>query len=178
MLKELKGSASTYRINDRRRRRRSANLVIGILIVFIAVAVVGGLIYIWYIGKTAPVQEAAKITTTTTSPITTDPVVDEDAPVGVAIQTITSPVTRGKNASVAIRTRPEAACSIRVYYSDDKTKESEDGGLIPKTADEYGVAEWTWTVESSRPAGKWPVYITCAYNTHWGVARATLEVTQ
>lgn len=62
------------------------------------------------------------------------------------------------NASLAIRTCPEAACSITVTYANEISK---DAGLLPKPADEFGVVQWTWTVESSRPVGKWPVDVTC-----------------
>jgi hypothetical protein len=96
-----------------------------------------------------------------------------EGPVGVSVQVLTSPVKPGGNASMTIRTRPEAACSIRVTYKDQL---STDGGLIPKTADEFGLVQWTWTVESSRPVGTWPVDVTCALGEESGYVRGDLEV--
>lgn len=178
MLKQLKGVGSTYRANERRRRRRFVRLIIGVCVILIVIGTLIGLVYVWWMGKTRPVQQAAAPTTTTAKVTSTPVSVDENAPVGVAVQAITSPVTRGGNSSISIRTRPKAACSIRVTYSltPDQAKESKDGGLIPKTADEYGTVSWTWTVESSRPAGSWPVEVTCAYKDKWGYGKGAMEV--
>lgn len=178
MLKELKGVGSTYRANERRRRRRFVRLIIGICATIIIISTVLGLAYVWYMGMTKPVQPAAVAQPLANKTITPAPVSDENAPVGVAIQTLTSPVAKGGNASISIKTRPQAACSIRVTYSvtPNQDQESKDGGLIPKTADAYGVASWTWTVETSRPVGSWPVEVTCAYKAKWGYGKDMLQV--
>jgi len=178
MLKELKGIGSTYRANERRRRRRFARLIIGICLTIIIIGTALGLVYVWYMGKTQPVQPAAVAQPIAGKTVTPAPVTDENAAVGVAIQTLTSPVPKGGNASISIKTRPQAACSIRVTYSltAGQDEESKDSGLIPKTADEYGVASWTWTVETSRPTGSWPVEVTCAYKTKWGYGKDMMQV--
>lgn len=179
MLKELKGVSSTYRANERRRRRRFLRMIIGIIVAVLLIGATLGFAYVWYMGKTQPVQPAAVTkTVATTAPAPATPVVDENAPVGVATQSFSSQVPRGGNASLSIRTRPQAACSIRVTYSTtpDQAKESKDGGLVPKTADMYGVASWTWTVEADRPGGAWPVEITCAYKAQWGYGKEMLQV--
>ena len=49
---------------------------------------------------------------------------------------------------------------------------------MPKTADEYGVVGWSWTVEANRSAGVYPVDITCARDGMSGYRRADLEVTK
>jgi hypothetical protein len=146
--------------------------------VLLVIAAIVGAVIVWYLGKTRPAVQAQKPATTTKVVQTSTPTVDENAPVGVAVQTVTSPVIRGSNASIAIRTRPKAACSIQVTYSldGDKDKISRDGGLIPKNADEYGTVSWTWTVESSRPIGSWPIEVTCAYKSKWGYGKQMLEV--
>lgn len=178
MLRKLKGVGSTYRVNERRRRRRLLRLIIGVSLSIIVVGAIIGLVYVWYMGKTHPIEQAAAPTSTTTTKTVTTPVVDENVPVGVAIQTLTTPVQRGGNSSISIKTRPKAACSIQVTYSltGDKDKVSRDGGLIPKDADDYGVASWTWTVETSRPVGSWPVEVTCAYKAKWGYGKEMLQV--
>ena len=130
-------------------------------------------------GKIKPVEQAATPTKVVAQQaVTNDPVVDENAPVGVATQTLTTPLRRGSNASISIKTRPKAACSIRVTYSltGDGDKVSHDGGLVPKDADQYGVVSWAWTVEAYRPLGSWPVEVTCAYKSKWGYGKSMLEV--
>ncbi len=77
------------------------------------------------------------------------------------------------NASIIIRTNAGSKCVIAVVY--DKTA-SSDSGLGSKTADEYGIASWTWTVESSVPIGKWPVKVTCVYNGRSAVVQGNLQV--
>ena len=180
MLKELKGVGSTYRANDRRRRGHFVRTVVTVIVVVLLICAALGLAYVWYMGKVKPVQPAAEVPTvaTTKAPTTVAPVVDDNSPVGVAIQSFSSSVQRGSNASISIRTRPQAACSIRVTYSltPDQDKESKDGGLIPKTADDYGTVSWTWTVETSRPVGSWPVEVTCAYKDKWGYGKDMMEV--
>ena len=176
MLKELKGVSSTYRAQQRRHRRRLVKLIIGICLGILVLGALIGLVYVWYMGKTQPVPQAAVVKQAVAKTVTTTPIVDEEAPVGVAVQTLTSPVRKGGNSSISIKTRPKAACSIRVSYGTTQDDESKDGGLIPKTADEYGVADWTWTVETSRPVGSWPVEVTCAYKTKWGFGKGMLQV--
>jgi hypothetical protein len=134
----------------------------------------GGLGYTWYVGNSDPVTPAA-LPETKKTPLAAAPVAKAKptGPVGVSIQVLSSPVKPGGNASMTIRTRPDAACSITVTYKDQK---STDGGLIPKTGDEFGTVQWTWTVESSRPVGKWPVDVTCALGDMSGYVRGELEV--
>lgn len=178
MLKELKGVSSTYRAHERHRRRRLAKLLIGICIALLALGALIGFVYVWYMGKTQPVQQATVVNQVAIKKAVSTPVVDEEAPVGVAVQTLTSPVHKGGNSSISVKTRPKAACSIRVSYGTTQSDESKDGGLIPKTADDYGVADWTWTVETSRPVGSWPVEVTCAYKTKWGFGKDMLQVVE
>ena len=98
---------------------------------------------------------------------------DPTSKVGASIQTITTPVVPGSNASVMIRTNPSATCVISVEY--DKVP-SKDSGLIQKTADEYGVVEWAWTVEQDAPLGTWPVTMTCANQKNSAMVRGDLQV--
>lgn len=99
----------------------------------------------------------------------------EDADVGVSVQTLTSPVEPSSNATFEIRTLRGAECDIMVEYDDE---ESEDTGLIPRTADRYGMVSWTWTIEESVPEGEWPVEVTCSWNENSGMIRNHLEVVE
>ncbi|MGB4967323.1 MAG: hypothetical protein WBO35_03930 [Candidatus Saccharimonadales bacterium] len=178
MLRKLKGVGSTYRLNERRRRRRLLRLIIGVSLSIIILGAIIGLVYVWYMGKTRPIEQASTAAPAAASQTVKAVPVDENAPVGVAVQMLTSPVKKGGNSSISIKTRPKAACSIQVTYSltGDKDKVSNDGGLIPKNADEYGVVSWAWTVETSRPVGSWPVEVTCAYKAKWGYGKDMLQV--
>ena len=158
------------------RERKRRNKIIVVMIINTLVLIIIGLILviwiIWQNGQKAidveplPVKETPKIVEA--------PKPDPTGPVGVSTQVFTSPVQQGGNVSFVIRTRPEAACSITVTYDKDISK---DAGLLPKTADEFGVVQWTWTVESSRPVGKWPVDVTCALGKESGYHREELVVT-
>jgi hypothetical protein len=146
------------------------------VMVLLFIGAAAGLGYVWYVGNTKPVDVASipaptpKKTVMTQTPEKKAP----EGPVSVAEQAFNSPITAGSNSSITIRTRPEAACSISVSYGEDI--KSKDGGLIPKTADEFGNAQWTWTVEPGRPAGKWPVEITCALGKESGYYKTYLEI--
>lgn len=94
---------------------------------------------------------------------------------GVAIVSLISPVKAGANSSIAISTNIGSTCTISVIY--DKVA-SKDSGLVSKHADDYGNADWTWTVDKSAPAGKWPVKVTCTYNKRTGVVIGDLVVTK
>jgi hypothetical protein len=76
----------------------------------------------------------------------------------VAFVTVLSPVTRGSNGQVTIRTRPGASCSITVTYSSGPSSEQ---GLETKTAPENGIVSWTWTVGTQTAVGPWPVDVRC-----------------
>lgn len=96
-----------------------------------------------------------------------------NAPVGVSISSLLSPVKAGSNTSVSIKTTPGAACSISVVYAG---RASDDSGLAPKKADDYGLAIWTWTVGAAVPVGTWPVKVTCVHHGKSGVVQDDLRV--
>ena len=99
----------------------------------------------------------------------------ENAPVGVSIQTLTTPIVPGSNASVVIKTNPSATCTIKVEYNGVASK---DSGLAPKVADDFGTITWAWTVELAVPEGKWPVSITCIKGKLSGVVLGDLVVSK
>lgn len=149
------------------------NIFIAVLIM-IALFVSAGLIYTWYVGQTAPVNTVIAPTTTSTSSKTKIRATPSaDAKIGAAVQSITSPVAPGENTSIIIKTSVGAWCTISVIYDDVASK---DSGLIGKTADEFGVVTWTWTVGPSVPLGSWPVKVACVRNSHSIVAGTDLVV--
>jgi len=148
------------RINKKRivRSIRNISISVGVLV---AILVAAGAAYTWFIGR----NQAPAVTTATTD-TTLTPVVKAvdpapNAPEGASVQSITSPVAPGSNASVTVKTNPGSWCTITVVY--DKTA-STDSGLAGKTADEFGSVSWTWTVDATAPVGKWPVTVTCLRN--------------
>lgn len=159
-------------VRAERRKKLWKRFFIGI-IVLVVLIVGAGLLYTWYMGRTAPVQQAQKIEEPTPRPKQEVTPVDETAQVGVAEQIFTRTVAPGENASLQIKTNRLAACSIKVEY--DK-KVSTDTGLVPKKADEYGVVSWAWTVEPTRPVGRWPITVTCANEKNSGVHILYLNV--
>lgn len=171
MLSELKRGSSTHEARLRHRRRRFA-IHLSLTIIFLAlISIVAVMGYVWYIGKTHPVESPKPVVNQPVA--TTRPAIATDAPVGVAVEAVSLAVKPGSNASISIKTRPEAACSIKVTY--DKTA-STDAGLVPKTADEFGVVMWTWSVETNQPVGSWPVEVTCAYNGKSGYGKTMITV--
>lgn len=145
-------------------KRKFASITIVVVVVAgILVGAAAG--YTWYMGRFAPPIVDDSPAPRPTAPIATPQPVNEDVRVGVSVQSFTDKVAPGKNASLIIKTNPLAACSITVEYNKQA---STDSGLVPKKADEFGVASWAWTVEESRPIGKWPVKVTCANAKHSG----------
>ncbi len=172
MLRELKGGRAHYQ-GHRHSHRRFMRRVVVVCLCLVLLAVAAGAIYTWLMGKRQPVTQSVTQTPKKTTPTAT-PAIDENAPVGVAIEAMSPPMKAGSNASISIKTRPKAACSITVTYNDQK---SADAGLVPKNADEFGVVMWTWSVEQGRPVGTWPVEVTCAYNGRSGYGKETLTIT-
>ncbi len=135
----------------------------------------GGVAYTWYEGTYSPPAAAVPLPVSHTANAIIKPVQPQpDAPVGVSVQSITSPIAPGSNASVTIRTNAGAKCTISVMYNNVASK---DSGLVPKTADEYGMVTWAWTVGPSVPLGKWPVKASCANAKNSGVVDQDLVVT-
>ena len=163
MALDLKARRTTYNSTRSIHHRDKAKK--RFVIIFVSIAIVCSLIvggaaaYTWYMGRYKPVVAEEAPAPKSVLPKTTPQAVDDTVKVGISMQSFTDKVVPGKNALLIIKTNPLAACSIRVEY--DK-QASTDSGLVPKKADEYGVASWAWTVETSRPLGKWPVNVTCA----------------
>lgn len=175
MALQLHNKRSSKRRRAVARHRRFAVGITVTILIIVSIWLLIGIAYIWYMGQYKPVQPAALPEKTVSKPVETPaPTTTPTGPVGVASQVFTNSVVQGGNASLTIRTRPEAACSITVTYDDRK---STDTGLLPKTADEFGTAQWTWTVESSRPVGTWPVEVTCGLGEESGYLKLKLEVT-
>lgn len=150
------------------------NTVIGVSVLLVLL-VGGGLAYTYFYGPESTPKSVA--------PPPAKPVVRERQPpkpspntaASASVQSLTSPVPAGENASLSVRTVATSKCNVQVAYAGVK---SADSGLAPKVADEYGIVTWTWTVDAGAPAGSWPVNVTCAYMDKTAEVVGALEVTR
>lgn len=153
---------------------KKALKVVAAFVIVTVVILVGLLLYSWL---SAPEVPAASVADPKAKPQLAEDkkevALDPTAPVGVAAQSITSPLLPGSNALIVVKTRPEALCNIVVEYNKIK---STDTGLSEKQADDRGMVQWSWAVEESVSVGKWPVTVTCLYNEKSGVLISDLEV--
>ncbi len=174
MLQSLKhGNARYYTVERRRRSIRSSIIAVVILA---GLLFTGGTAYTWYMSQQEAVEATPLPDVVSKAVAPKAPVkIADDAKVGISVQTLTSPVSRGGNSSISIKTLPTATCSIKFTYNSDK-RESKDSGLIPKAADEFGVLSWTWTVTPDTQSGVWPVEVTCAHGSQSAYARGDVTV--
>lgn len=145
---------SIKRARARKRNRKILLSAFIILLIFVA----GAAGYVWYTGKNVDVANMPE-------PLEFKPKAEiehveqaENVPQGASIQSITSTLIPGSNASVIVKTNTKSTCGISVIY--DKIA-SKDSGLIDKESDRYGSISWSWTIDQSAPIGRWPVKITC-----------------
>lgn len=131
-------------------------------------------------GTTTTIDPAKASVTTVPPPITPHKPA-ANAKEGVSVEAVSSPVSQGAQASIAIHTNPTSSCKIQVFYNYDiekKQKPSTEPGLEDATADDYGNASWTWTVGASDALGLGKIIVTCVYNGQSGVVQADLQVTK
>lgn len=151
---------------------RNISIAFGALVVL---AVGAGVAYTWYMGQftTPPPALVEESETVPTAGRITPREQAEDAPQGVSVQSLTSPIAPGENASIIIKTNPKSLCKIKVEYNKVA---SVDSGLFDKTSNEFGSITWAWTVEPTVPEGKWPVTVTCSRGEKSGVVVGDLVV--
>ena len=76
---------------------------------------------------------------------------------GINVVSLTSPISRGSQASITINTAPNVLCTIAVYY---KSGPSTAQGLDPKNSDGNGNCTWSWKVGTRTTPGNWKIVIT------------------
>lgn len=146
------------------------------IVVLIALFLAAGTAYTLFLGQANPKQTATPAPQPASTPTEIKPTPPApNAPVGVSVDSLLSPVSAGSNTSIAVKTTAGANCTISVVYNGVA---STDSGLAPKTADAYGLDSWTWTVGATVPPGSWPVKVTCAYKGKSGVVQQNLQVTR
>lgn len=152
-----------------------AKILVGVFVLAI-LALGAGAAYTWYVNRNGPgyvesvSTEAGSVKPNELFKPTTPP---PNAPVGASVQTISSPINPGNEASITVKTTPQADCTISAKYNEVA---STDPGLIPKKADEYGMVSWDWFVEETVPLGKWPVQVNCGIGERTGMVIGDLVV--
>ncbi len=143
----------------------------------VMVFLIVGVAYVYYVDNQTPLPKATQTAKNPVEQEVIKPVQPSaNAPEGVAVETLLSPVKAGENTSISVRSNAGSSCTIVVSY--DGGRVSKDSGLLPKPADVYGFTTWTWTVEPNVPAGTYPIKVTCVYNGRTGLVIGNLEVTK
>jgi len=132
-----------------------------------------GFLYTWVVGKNVKNVEEKIDTTIKNNTIKTAEPAD-NAPVGIALQSITPRVAQGSKVSLTIRTLKNSDCKILIR--NEKKEIINDPTIANKIADEYGMADWSWTMPKSASLGKWFVDINCYRNQKSGYYRADFLV--
>ncbi len=153
--------------------KRVRNVLISI-VVLLALLVAIGLAYTFFAGGEGPNSNTASEPTQPKEPVITPTAPSPNAKASAAVEFLTTPVTTGSNASITVKTVATSTCKITAVYNNVA---STDSGLTQKVANDYGIAEWTWTVGADVPTGTWPVTVTCTYHTRSAVVKADLQVT-
>jgi len=179
MTKDAKNESDKLkRVRKKKRLLKSLRNTITIFVILLILLLAAGIAYTWYMSQnnddTEVVESVKNKPPTVFRPTQIAPNANESA----AIQMFTSPIVPGSNASITVKTNRDSVCTITAIYNKVPSK---DAGLVTKTADEYGIVTWSWTVESTVPIGKWPVTVTCVWNKKSAVVigdllvKATLE---
>lgn len=171
---QLGGQRSLHHQRHHRWRWLRFTLLVLVVVSILVTGLV--LVYTWYASQQQPALPEPERPAPARSPDVKPPLTpDENTPISIVQQALSSPVAKGSNVALSIKTLPGAACSIKFTYNNNDI-ESRDSGLIPKIADEFGMAEWAWTVTADAQTGVWPAEVTCALHDKSAYLRADIQV--
>jgi hypothetical protein len=91
----------------------------------------------------------------------------------VAVVALTSPVARGADARLTIKTSPHTQCELLVYY---KAAPASINLAFPKRSDDQGRVSWTWRVDRGVTPGNWPLTVHCTDEFKGSIVQSRLEV--
>lgn len=94
------------------------------------------------------------------------------SPLTVKVTSAPGSVSRNSYASITVRTRAAATCSIAVEYASGPSSAS---GLGSRKASSSGYITWIWKIGGNTTKGTWPIYISCSSNGQH--AKTTSKVT-
>ena len=86
---------------------------------------------------------------------------------------LTSPVRRGHDARLTVRTAPETQCLLLVQY---RVGGAPANVAIPKRADGKGLVSWTWRVDPKATPGSWPIIVHCSDKFKGNMEERRLEL--
>jgi beta-lactamase superfamily II metal-dependent hydrolase len=109
-------------------------------------------------GYTIKTDQNVVVATPALSTVTIATILPPSGSGGLEIMSLTSPISKGANATLTAKTSPNASCTITVYT---KSGTSEAAGLGSKTADANGMVSWTWKVGARTTAGTWRIVVIC-----------------
>ncbi len=154
------------RPRESRKARFMRRVRIGVVVPLALVVLIGGGLFAW-VWLQKPAEPKAATDTAAHQPVLPNLAAQKlapNVPIGSSVQSITTPVTPGSNASVTLRTAEGAVCSIKVVHLDPYQKELarvSDTGLADKTADAYGMVTWTWTMPPNAAIATWKADMYC-----------------
>ncbi len=156
-------SKSNYTTKQRVLHRARNTLIASVILLIVIIGI--GLFYVWLMGLHSKPAGVATSTTQTERPDILKPrKMPDNIPIGSSIQSLTTPVAPGDNVSLTLRTTESAVCTIKVIHVDTYDRELArvtDSGLGDKTADDFGVVSWTWTMPSNAAIATWRADIMC-----------------
>lgn len=92
----------------------------------------------------------------------------------LTLVSFTSPVLRGRQAQVVVRTLPHLPCMLLVQYTIAGRRNDL---VLPQRSDDNGRVSWTWRVDPQTAPGSWPVIVHCTKEFKGNVEQARLETT-
>jgi hypothetical protein len=131
---------------------------------------------VWAVSTHAPApgsSQASPPSTAATAPPTTAEArpPPPSAASGVRIESVTSPVARGSEASLVAQTSPNAACDLEVTLPSGAKSQSQ--GLGPAESDSTGRVAWDWKIGTRTSPGTATATVTCSSAT----ASAQFQIT-
>jgi hypothetical protein len=86
---------------------------------------------------------------------------------------LTSPVNRGRAASITVQTDPHTQCMLLWHY---KAGATDADVALPKRADANGRVTWMWRVDPHATPGTWPVIVHCSDEFKGSVEQRRLDL--
>ena len=151
---------------------KTGHKIVFTTLVLLVMIFIGGFVYVYYSDQSTNVVSLKKAAPVY-APLPPPTPSSANAPEGVVVESLDTPVAAGANTSMIINSNNGSLCTITVSYNGVVSK---DSGLMPKTADGYGNVTWSWTVPLSAPSGTWPIVVSCSFHGRQGVYDASLQV--
>ena len=122
--------------------RRIRNILISIAVLLVIFAGIG-MIYTFYASQANTAPSVSKPESTLRPNTVKHTKLANNVPASASIQSLTTPVMPGDNASISVKGNPGSTCSIKFEYNKVA---SVDSGLVTKLTDDFGVVIWAWTL--------------------------------